>query len=514
MTSRIGPRVAVVGTGPRALWALERLDALLERPGSRPLHAVEIFGVGEVGAGRVYDVTQPSYLRLNVASSVVDAWAGDRRRGPAYPTWAAAAAPSRADDPYPPRALAGRYLREQGRRVTTSLCQRLGGRVVRHDQMVERVEPAASGWTVDGQGPFDEVLLAVGHSADWGGALRHHWSPHLPPLHDTVFPVPPLVARPEIRPGASVLVRGAALTAIDAVAALTVGRHQRPAERDLRITLVSRTGRLMLPKSEPAVVASRVAEVRGLSGYAARVIGGWDVPEAVTELAAELLGGARPAHRLVRDAWAALASDDAVDPGAAAGWLRHALEMARGQAPPDGAWALGQAWRALYPALVERQRSCSSGHPLCWPDFASGAAALERLAFGPPAVNAELLLDGLAAGTVQVGVGDVRDRAGSADLVVDAVLPPPGIVDLPRDSLLGRLRDGRVLSRDPVRRGARVASDGTVLGPSGARASGLALVGRATEDHVLGNDTLARDLHPEIETWAARVLGLTPGAGP
>jgi diaminopimelate decarboxylase len=502
-----GSRIAVVGNGPRALWALERLDAHLERGGALPPSALHVFGRGDLGAGRVYDTSQPDYLRLNVASSGVDAWRGEGARGPCYDDWREKREPGSTRDAFPPRALTGVYLREQADRVLTSLRSRLGCEVWVHDELVARLDPSEAGWMVEGHGLFDEVLVTVGHAADWLGALHHDWPMGLPPLHPSVFPTADLLMRPELRAGATVVVRGAALTAVDAVLALTLGRGHRPANSDLSILLTSRTGRLMLPKTAPHVLAPLIAQLGDLTVVRGALAAGDDVPTLLGEVAVRLLGNDRTADELVGNAAEALLhrDDEHHDPLVS---LRHGVAMARGQQPPDGAWALGQAWRILYPDLVRRQRTTTTGPPLGWSDYPGWSSELERLAFGPPLVNAELLLEGLESGTVRVRRGEVNEFACVADLVVDAVLPPPGIAELPAADLLGRLRDAGLLSRDPARRGARVADDASVIDAAGARVPGLALAGRVTEDDVLGNDTLIRDLHPELDRWAHRVLSM------
>ena len=69
--------------------------------------------------------------------------------------------------------------------------------------------------------------------------------------------------------------------------------------------------------------------------------------------------------------------------------------------PPGREWALGHAWRALYPAIVSRL----SGDGLAagdWPAFLRLAAEMERIAFGPPPVNAAKLLALVEAGRVDL----------------------------------------------------------------------------------------------------------------
>lgn len=490
-----GPRVAVVGAGPRALWALERLDAHLGSTGGR-LDRVDVFGRGALGAGPVYDVDQPGYLRLNVLGSSVDVWSGRSGGGPSFDDWRERRRPGSSADAFGPRRLMGRYLHEQAERVLASLRERLGaGAVVVHDERVHRIRRTRGGWRLDERDPHDEVLLAVGHEDDWEGALRHDWPVQLPPLHPTVFPVDELLARPQVRPGATVLVRGAALTAIDAVLALTLGRGRDPADGDVKIVLASRSGRLMIPKSLPSVVAKRLAGAGELGDLRKRVREGDDVPTVVGELAGRLLGAEVDVP----------AELERLDLGVAG--LRRSIAIARGDAPVDVAWAIGQAWRALYADLVRRQQDIPAwAPPLDWADYSRWVPELERLAFGPALVNAELLLAGLESGTVQLRRGDVRGMTAGVDLVVDAVLAPPGIADVRADSLLGRLRADAIVHRGPGRRGVRVGADASVLDEAGCPVGGLAMIGRATEDEVLGNDTLIRELHPQVDLWARRVV--------
>ena len=184
---------------------------------------------------------------------------------------------------------------------------------------------------------------------------------------------------------------------------------------------------------------------------------------------------------------------------------------------PTAGWALGQAWRGLYPALVARQEMLAGTdqHPLGWPAFHHWAAGLERLAFGPPPVSARYLLEMLDTGQVEVrstnGVADLaRDHGAVA--VVDAVLAPPGLRDT-TDPLLRELLGAGAVSVHPRSRGMRVTPSGQCVATDGSETLGLSAVGRVTEDVVLGNDTLVRTHHRHLDRWAHRLLGL-PETGP
>lgn len=491
-------RVAILGAGPKGLYAAEAL--LARAPAS--LH-LDVWDPRPPGAGAPYATDQPPWLRLNVTSALVDG----------FDDWRRAHGEQSPLDPFPPRALVGTYFAEQW----ASLEIRHPGSVRHLRRPARNVTRVGRSWSVDDE-TYDEVLLATGHADDSPDALAHGWAgPQCLVPH--VYPVDGLAA---IAPGSTVAVRGAALTFIDACLALTEGRGGQftgptgsPAYRatgaePAAIRPVARRGRFMAAKPQPG--ASVLA-----------------VPDPTVRA-----DGLR-AVRSARDAAAALA----VVPGTAQAYLtasgldathveavfagepthpdpvealRGSVAVATDRATPDAGWAVGQAWRDLYPALVER---FSLGGGLDFPPFAEAAARMEPVAFGPPPVNAAKLLVLCDLGLVDASslTTDAIDRTGHhgpvpVDVVVDAVLPGPGVVT--GDATLpGRLVAAGLLARADGRRGIAHAPDGTCLAPDGTPLPGLAAVGRPTEDATVGNDTLARSLHPTIDAWAARVAART-----
>lgn len=340
---------------------------------------------------------------------------------------------------------------------------------------------------------FDEVLLLTGHAPRWPGRLSGE------------IAVPTYPAGYWEMPGrlGVVVVRGGALTAIDATLACTEGRGGRFAadprrdgalryvrsERDARqVTWVTRSGALMSAKTE--VDAARWRALAGAVNANAPIPEG--VPtRQVVESAALVIAretGARDRPR----------ADD--DPER---WLEEDIRIARGQRAPDLVWARAQAWRLLYPALVRRYEGwqVGGGEPAeGWADFRALAADLERVAFGPPLANAEKVLALVRAGVLGFSS---RSDLPPAELVVDAVLAPPGIAGIEDPLWDGLIRDGLVAVA-AGRRGVDVDNDGTAR-IGGVRTEGLAVIGRATEDVVLGNDTLNRDLHTVLPRWAMMV---------
>jgi diaminopimelate decarboxylase len=198
--------------------------------------------------------------------------------------------------------------------------------------------------------------------------------------------------------------------------------------------------------------------------------------------------------------------------------IDRSLAVGAGLVAPDLRWAIGHAWRVLYPAIVQRLGDGGLRED-DWPAFHRLAAEMERVAFGPSPLNAAKLLALVEAGLVDLSLvagATLRDREGRTclcgadrerpvDVVVDAVLPGPGV--LPgQDALLdGLVADGHVRIAH-ARRGLDIALDGTCLSRDGSCSLGLAAIGRPTEDVVIGNDTLSRTLHPLSDRWARRVV--------
>lgn len=503
-------RVAIVGAGPRAAYALERL-ATLSASYAVALPAVDVIAPGTaLGPGEIYAVGQPDYLRLNVSSSVINAWQvnGVQPPGESFDAWRERRLSGSSPDHFPPRSIAGGYLSDFGAQ------QRARVPGARIEGLVTSIRRSGARYELRWTDPharlhsrdYDEVLLAIGHASDWDGALRVGWPTDLA-LLPGVYPARRLERAAALRAapkGATVVIRGAALTAIDAM--LAIAEHHP----ELHIVLASRTGKLMFPKTDPAVLAGRTDAVAVLAEGRRRL------GQPQTSVPRELVRTARALLATVIDveeeAWDRCLSSLLAPYGPAdhTQWLAHRLAIARGRADPDPAWALGEVWRGVYPTLVARQAASDTQTcPLGWSEYHQWSTELERLAFGPPVVNAAALLEVMQHGVVEVCATDdiaalARDRR--AVLTVDAVLAPPGVRHI-TDPLVTALLAERLIAVAPRGRGVLIDSAGSCL-VGGRLVAGLAAVGRITEDVVMGNDTLTRTMHPQLHGWAARVLGL------
>ncbi|MGO1225646.1 MAG: FAD/NAD(P)-binding protein [Brachybacterium sp.] len=578
-----GPRrrLAVVGAGPKALFALEALAAHLtadlaagagagavstERAGAAVVDVTVLDPAGTPGTGAAYALDQPPYLRLNVSAGILDAPATGT--GTSFPSWVRREHPGLAEDPYPPRAVVGAYLTQRWGWMEDALSP--AGTLCHHRCQVVSVEPHAGRWrvgieqpatadgaeswdaTADGSSPgraaptlldrFDEVLLATGHAARHLGALARSWTGPLP-LRPAVLPVEAMLGPEQVPPGSRVAVRGAALTFLDAALALTEGRggrfdphprhertivHLRGAEEPATILPTARHGLLLDAKPDPgtplppagaAVIEDGKRRLRAATSSQGEIAPDV-VLDVVLDAATAMIRGAGASaaerYRAVEHTLATGAEPDLPSgPGRAERALRRSVAVAEGARAPGPAWALGRTWSALYPLLTAglRGSDMTAGE---WEAFRRTAQVLERFAFGPPLVNARKLLAMLDSGAVDLswldagtaidtrGLQGIPQGAGAADLVVDAVLSPPGVLGITDELTENLLRSGLVSVR-PGRRGAVVDPDATARRADGSRAEGLALLGRPTEDHVIGHDTLNRHLHTEIRHWAARL---------
>lgn len=487
-------RVVVVGAGPKGLQALGQLVEQARDAGRTDLDVV-LVDPRPAGAGAAYDPSQPDQLRLNVAASICH-----QPPLPPLPEWSASRGRVLGDDV--PRALVGRYLAE----AFDALAARAPFPVRQHRALAIALHRDGDAWQValdDGTTlAADHVLLATGHAPGWDGALAHHWR-GTQPLVEAVYPVGRLEA---VRPGSRVAVRGAALTFIDLVLTLVEARP-----RDARPAVILPTGRSgALLSAKPAPLADPAGDP--LPDDPAALV------EAVVELATELLGRVtgRPASR------------DEVARTLATGWepdlresrrgraveaLARSVDVAHGRRAPGEAWALGRVWQARYPDIVT---ALSGGTRTGgWEQFATAAGVLERFTFGPPLRNAERLLACCLDGVVDTswldagvridadGVHGIPDGDTAPDVVVDAVLPPAGVLAARNPLLDALVADGLLPVRPPLR--------GVVARPDGTVGDGtLALVGRPLEDVVIGNDTLSSTLHDVPARWAAHVLGRSP----
>jgi len=240
--------IAILGLGPRGLNVLERITAYVcNGYSSQPIH-LHLIEPGVPGVGIHYD-DQPDYLLLNTVASQITMFmdptvkdAGPLLPGPNMYEWAAG-----LDDPrynqctpncYLPRRLFGEYLHW----VYQYLCRRLDRfcKVTLHKTSAKDVihKPDQTfSILCDDQTEIDAdfLFMATGHSENYpderdrariqfveNNRFRNRYLQYVMP-----GPAPIHTHFKDVPPGATVAIEGMGLTAIDAIASLTVGRGGR-----------------------------------------------------------------------------------------------------------------------------------------------------------------------------------------------------------------------------------------------------------------------------------------------
>ncbi|QDU89553.1 hypothetical protein Pla175_29450 [Pirellulimonas nuda] len=531
-------RIAIVGAGPRGLHALEAVAAAYGSASGRKPVDVTFFDPAEApGAGAVYAPSQPPWLRMNFPAKRVSAWScssADRPSRLGFVDWCHRRGHTQVTDGvYAPRSLVGAYLSDCFATLVKQLppgitCRVEQQRVAAVAPLPSRVEIVAGGRRLG----FDEAVVTTGHGCDAHARPR-----------GGVWPLASIARHAEGWVGQRVAVRGFALTAIDAILALTEGqggrfepegavwRYRASGREPVVIAPFSRSGRPMYAKPDYAV---------------AQAWGEWDGWRRVCDRLASLetmhgsldfLVDIRPVLLSVADSFAAWARGDRepLEGGAARSWLdrqaaapedalacwEQSCAIAGGRRPPDPASALGEVWRRCYPQLVRlvsygglRSSSCAS-----WKQF---AVIMERVAFGPPAENVRRLLALVGSGRLDLGFlpapAVTRQERGwrvergahrfDASVLVHAVIAGPE--QNAQRGPLGKLLANGYLALAAETGGVKVDRQGRPVGaalPSGDR---LRVFGRATEGWILGADTLNRELHPETARWAVDLVRRLP----
>lgn len=556
--------LAIVGCGPKATYCLDSLVDQVARHARAgeaiPSIRINMFDPADFpGAGVVYDLRQPKWLRMNFASLLIDAWcrtdnqtgldaACDAQR-PNFVSWLEAVHPNLADpDGFVPRAIVGAYLNWCFQQIVSSLPSQI---TLNHHQIpVDDVRRQANGWQVSfesGTLRADEVLIATGH----GGWRPTHVACSTGEVTNSasikviekVFPVNEQLSQDEIAIGSHVAIRGFALTFIDAALTLTEGRsgkfkqtknglrYERSGQEPRRILPFSRSGKPMLAKPDYSKVmlpsrlqsvwldgANQITNLPKSHGEVDFATDLWPIFLHTADAALNVIGF-RDKNSLGVDSmakrWFQQWTELEVSADRVLRTMKNSCAVATGSSAMNPAWALAESWRQLYGALINR---VSHGGLAIesWSAFSSIAKEMERIAFGPPAENLERIVALVESGVVDLGFLDGQidcDRGRvtltsetekcQLDAIVDAIIPSschhaPG-------SVIEKLMDSHCLIQSQTHGGVLVDESAQAISKSGGNVEGLSLVGRAAEGCVLGNDTLSRKLHSYPQMWARRV---------
>ncbi|MFE9449937.1 FAD/NAD(P)-binding protein [Streptomyces sp. NPDC006739] len=238
-----GTRIAVIGGGPRGMMVLERLVArLAEHPGPLDVGLLLIDAV-EPGAGQVYRTDQPDWFLMNTVAGQCSAYSGEPDGGPAragagpsFGQWWQSVGDYPGPDAYAPRRQYGRYLRSVLATVRAALPPGVRLRCVtaRVDDVVRVADryriALAGGERLD----VDRVVLTTGHSRNAPAGRERELAgfararPRLTYIQGQSAADMPL---DDIAPASHTGVIGLGLSFYDVMAALTLGRGGRFAER-------------------------------------------------------------------------------------------------------------------------------------------------------------------------------------------------------------------------------------------------------------------------------------------
>ncbi|MBM7766596.1 FAD/NAD(P)-binding protein [Glutamicibacter nicotianae] len=528
-------RIAMIGGGPKCLFALLALNDGLEGLPA-PAVQVDVYDPYPPGAGRVWNTKQPKELRLNVNPRIIDA--SSSLCSKTFNQWCAEKGDGVAEDGYPPRALVGKYLAEQ-----YDLLASRGILPVQHRAVdatgINRRGPLWEVESVQGTELYDEVVLATGHG------LNGYLPPDSPEgsLPAAAFTVEHEHAMDAAVPaGSNVMLRGAALTAYDIVLHLTEGRggtweritdegmeallYRPGGSEPASITMTSRSGIPMTPKpNERPRKLERILDpyrdkVRrwgqerhhndaGKPASNTQLDELWQLLLSCALECAEAMGAPVNENDLQTALQTGISTRMSAKPSPAE-QLRVSLQINHGWQSPSPEWLWGTVWSGLYSQLVQALSRISwTGEER--KQFKMFAANLERMAFGPPETTAMKLLALFNAGILK---HERLSEAGDSPthLVVDAVTAPAGVLHLTEapgvgsSSLYRKLFLAGEVSIRAGERGLLTDTDGTCMDAAGERNQSLAAIGRPTEDPTLGHDTLNRELHPEYQRWAQRIV--------
>jgi hypothetical protein len=199
--------------------------------------------------------------------------------------------------------------------------------------------------------------------------------------------------------------------------------------------------------------------------------------------------------------------------------LMHGIAMAEGSAVPTIGYAIGQVWRKWQDALRSGYNPADTS-----PETAEVIVAfdegLKRYSYGPPVSSSRELAALIDAGIVDLGHAvdpdvsltdtgwELATSAGrtAVDVMIDAVMPSPGLSILRAPVLVGLVNGGR-LSPLAEALAANTGKDGQVVGRDGGSVAGLCLLGRLALGSVVAADSLHDCFGEASYRWAEGVVG-------
>ncbi|WP_317626602.1 FAD/NAD(P)-binding protein [Rhodalgimonas zhirmunskyi] len=547
MKNANGPKIAVIGMGPRGLGALEALADLAGAKGVT--FAVDVFDDHPSrGAGPNFDPGESRVCLLNIPMRDIDIRPPGYGGCGSFAAWMEDAPGGNVPGPdvFPRRTDLGSYLEARWAEL-----EALGVLTLSHHAArVDGLRREAEGWKVRcGEawcGPYGEVLLTLGQPEVEPDEQLADWQDHAARSDGALwqaYPARDLQAADWA--GAQVAIRGMALSAFDILRVLSIGQGGRfeaegyvPSGREpARIIPFSLNGQPPFPKPETQELDARFAPSEdeseafskaldlavGLETERARAA----ISGALEPVVARLLRGWKTAERdavarWLEAEWDAPGSQEDEGPLEV---LQAGIEMAEGRRAPTIGYVVGQVWRKWQDRL--RRGYNPAGVP---PETAKSLVGfdegLKRYSYGPPVSSSREMAALIEAGIVDLGF--------AADPEIEMVEAGWRLESGGQSAVVGAMIDGVMAAPDPEAVTAAVVSelcesgrivrlceglsahtggDGQLIGAEGRVVPGLSLLGRLSLGSVIAADSLHDCFGEASARWAQGVMERAHGDG-
>lgn len=230
--------VAIIGGGPKGLYALERLTSELKVTPSKKNIEIHIFNkTPNFGSGEIYAPEQPDYLMINFCIGNINMWIDEMPKSVSPETlsltdwlrqnFLGKVEVSELD--YAPRGVVGQYLEDGFKSIIENLPSNVT--VKKNVGEVTDIKKIGSDFTLktnnnESKIKYQDILLTTGHSSRSQSKTEKLYAQFSDEFPETSF-VPfvyPVENLKYIPPKSKVAVKGMGLTFVDTVLALTVGR--------------------------------------------------------------------------------------------------------------------------------------------------------------------------------------------------------------------------------------------------------------------------------------------------
>lgn len=289
--------IAIVGLGPRGINVLERITAHASYGANTPRLQLHLIDPGVPGAG-IHHPGQPDYLLLNTVASQITMFmdptienAGPLIPGPSLYEWAVGIQNTEyhvGPNSYLPRRIFGEYLNWVFHYLVHRL-QRYADVQLYPCEAIDLQRQSNGSFTISlsGGGSLnaDYLFLTTGHAQNHPDHLDRERGDFVSAQHDRNRYLDYIVSSPypinhqlrNVPLSASVAIEGMGLTAIDAVAALTVGRggqfHRNPTTGELIYQPSGQEPALALYSRSGLPLSARADNQKGVSDqYRARFL--------------------------------------------------------------------------------------------------------------------------------------------------------------------------------------------------------------------------------------------------